>query len=104
MSLIMKTAFEQWQEMRDDFELRRHAQYERAAEELRGELLNRRGREQGIDPYSLFVGPSARVLAYASEELLEWWCHPQNQRVTVEEFEKQWVTARFIADGDEAVR
>lgn len=95
MSLIMKAAFEQWQEMRDDFELRRHAQYERAADELRGELLNRRGWGRGIDPYSLFVGPENRAFTYASDDLQMWWCRPKNQRLTVEEFEKQWVAARI---------
>lgn len=89
MSAIMRAAFEQWQRMRDDFELVRHAQYERAVAELRGELLNRRGRENHIDPYSLFLGPVSRARAYASEELLEWWT--RHQRWTVEEYERQWM-------------
>lgn len=96
MSAIMRAAFEQWQEMRDDFELVRHSQYERAVAELRGELLNRRGHEEGIDPFSLFLGPWARALAYASEELREWWLWGgiENRRWTVAEFEDQWLRAR----------
>ena len=95
MSVIMSAAFEQWQRMRDDFELTRHAQYERAVAELRGELLNRRGRENHIDPYSLFIGPENRARSYASEELLEWWHEGSgNHRWTVEHFEKQWLAQR----------
>src|SRR5690625_7996139 len=54
--------------MREEFELYRHAVYVRAHEELRGELLNARGRAEAVDPYSLFmcsarlVGPMNRLL------------------------------------------
>ena len=98
MSAIMRAAFERWQGMRDEFELIRHAQYERAHNELRGELLNRRGRENHIDPYSLFIGPESRAKAYASEELWEWWQDPHNERWTLEEFEEQW--CRSQEEGD----
>lgn len=95
MSVILREAFERWQQMRDDFELFRNAQYERAVAELRGELLNRRGQQNHIEAYSLFLGPEARAMAYASEELIEWWNEsPMNRRMTVEEFEKQWLAAR----------
>ena len=102
MSAIMRAAFEQWQRMRDDFELTRHAQYERAMAELRGELLNRRGRENHIDPYSLFMGPVNRAMAYASEELLEWWqTGDNNRRWTVEQFEKQWMDDQAYGPDEE---
>ena len=52
MSMIIREAMDRWNVMRDDFELFRHAQYERAAADCRGELLNALGREEGIDPYS----------------------------------------------------
>jgi hypothetical protein len=39
----------------------------------RGVMLNRRGREAGIDPRTLFTGPEARARKYASEELLNYW-------------------------------
>lgn len=95
MSAIMRSAFEQWQEMRDEFELFRHAQYERAVAELRGELLNRRGQENHVDPYSLFLGPTSRAIAYASEELREWWAAgPSNARRTVTDFETEWLGQR----------
>lgn len=101
MSVIMRMAFEQWQEMRDAFELRRHAQYERAVADLRGELLNRRGRENHIDAYSLFLGPMSRARAYASEELLEWWEGRNNRRMTVSEFEAQWLIEQNRDDVEE---
>lgn len=91
MSAIMRAAFERWKEMRDEFELVRHAQYERAVAELRGELLSPRGRAEHVDPYSLFMGPASRARAYASEELWEWWQQPSNRRWTLEEFEEQWM-------------
>lgn len=91
----MRAAFDRWSEMRDEFELVRHAQYERAVAELRGELLNRRGQENHIDPFSLFLGPESRAIAYASEELLEWWSdRPQNRRWTVTEYEQNWLAQR----------
>lgn len=94
MSVIMRDAFDRWREMRDDFELFRHAQYERASADLRGELLNSLGKSESIDPYSLFLGTTTRAAKYASEELREWWNEPGNHRTTVDEFERQWVAAR----------
>lgn len=92
MSAIMRAAFERWQQMRDEFELVRHAQYERAVAELRGELLSPRGRAEHVDPYSLFMGPASRAQAYASEELTEWWSRGgMNRRWTLEAFEEQWM-------------
>jgi hypothetical protein len=44
----------------------------------RGNMLNRRGREAGIDERSLFRGPEKRARKYASEELLNYWeDHPR---------------------------
>lgn len=96
MSMIMRAAFERWQEMRDEFELFRHAQYERACAELRGELLNRRGQAEHIEAYSLFIGPYSRAVAYASEDLIRWWAEDgKNRRQTVAEFERQWVAGQL---------
>jgi hypothetical protein len=44
-----------------------------AEAQTRGVMLNRRGREAGIEPRSLFTGPEARARKYASEELLNYW-------------------------------
>jgi hypothetical protein len=48
-------------------------QYVEAEAVTKGNMLNRRGREAGIDERSLFRGPERRARAYASEELLNYW-------------------------------
>lgn len=57
--------------------------YERASEveriylaaeaQTRGNMLNRRGREAGINERTLFRGPESRVRKYGSEELLNFF-------------------------------
>lgn len=88
MSAILADAFAARRQMREDFELYRHALFTRAHDELRGELLNARGRAERIDPYSLFMGPAVRAECYASEELRRWW--ERNDRPTVAQFEAAW--------------
>jgi hypothetical protein len=44
-----------------------------AEAQTRGVMLNRRGREAGIDPRSLFTGPESRARKYVNEELLNYW-------------------------------
>jgi hypothetical protein len=41
----------------------------------KGNMLNRRGREAGVDERTLFTGPESRARKYASEELLNYWEH-----------------------------
>lgn len=90
-SPIFAQAVAFWHQVRDEFELYRQAQYERAETELNGVLLNQRGKRARIDAYSLFIGPEVRALAYASEELVEWWTrHP---RLTFEQYEHTRVEA-----------
>jgi hypothetical protein len=44
----------------------------------KGVMLNRRGREAGVNERTLFTGPESRARKYASEELLNWWeYHPR---------------------------
>lgn len=92
MSAILADALETYRHMREEFELYRHAAYLRAADELRGELLNAHGRARAVDPYALFMGPAARAEQLASEELREWW--RIHGRPTVEEFEADWWAGR----------
>ena len=66
-------------------------------EDCRGELLNHTGKSAGIDPYSLFIGPEAHALRYASPELRDWWT--RNPRVTVAEFERAWHDDRYYGGG-----
>lgn len=92
MSAIIDAAFESYRMMRADFELYRHSRFLRAHSELRGELLNARGRAARIDAGTLFMGPWSRVDLYASEELKDWFA--QHARLTVDEFETQWWSGR----------
>ncbi|TXK17386.1 hypothetical protein [Homoserinibacter sp. GY 40078] len=91
MSALFADAARNWRKLRSEFEDYREQAYERAAEACRDHLLNRRGRAAHVDPYSLFMGPWARVQAYASEELLEWFA--EHGRMTFEEFERQRIDA-----------
>lgn len=93
MTAIITSALREWRTMRDEFELYRESAYARAHEACRGELLNRTGKAAGVDAYSLFIGPEARAMRYASEELREHWTrHP---RVTVADFEAAWHDDRY---------
>lgn len=95
MSAIMTAAMDTYREMRDDFELHRNAEFMRAHEAVRGVMLNRRGRQDGIDPYSLFMGSTARAITYASEDLLRYWI--DTPRPVLAEFETAWFNARGAA-------
>ncbi|KAB1883652.1 hypothetical protein F6W70_13730 [Microbacterium maritypicum] len=89
---IISEAFNAWRECRAEYDDTLYAQYEAAEAATNGAMLNARGRQKGIDPFSLFMGNERRALAYASEELVEHWqSHP---RVTFEKFEKQWQAQR----------
>lgn len=54
-----------------------------------GYMLNPKGKQAGIDPYSLFTGPESRARKYASPELKEWF--DQNGRPTAADFQAQLI-------------
>ncbi|MDF2259667.1 hypothetical protein [Streptantibioticus ferralitis] len=60
-------------------------QYLAAEDYCRGVLLNRRAAAAGIDPRTLFSGPSHVAYARASEELLTFWSEVE-RRLTKTEF------------------
>ena len=77
----------QWRESRAAYQDYLEAQHDAAEAACNGVLVNQRGRWAHVHPASLFLGPWARVQAYASTELLEWfWEHG---RLTFEEWEAQ---------------
>jgi len=87
MSALFALAAGQWRAMRAEFEVVREAAYRAAADDCNGVLLNARGKKAGVDPYSLFMGTTARAYAYASRELIDHWStHP---RPTLAAFERQ---------------
>lgn len=85
---IVSEAFVAWRECRAEYDETLYAQYVDAEEATNGAMLNARGREKGIDAFTLFMGPEVRALAYASEELVEHW--QQHPRITYARFEQQW--------------
>jgi hypothetical protein len=89
---IISEAFNAWRECRAEYDATLYSQYEAAEAATNGAMLNARGREKGIDAVTLFMGTEARALAYASEELVEYWqSHP---RITFVKFERQWQARR----------
>lgn len=92
MSQLFDDAIEQWRDCRAAFADHQLAEYDRAAEACRGNLLNRRGRDAGVDSLSLFQGNRIRAHAYASPELVEHW--RTWPRPTFEAFERQWIQLR----------
>ncbi len=89
---IISEAFSAWRECRVEYDETLYTQYVAAEEATNGAMLNARGREKGIDPFSLFMGNETRALAYASEELVEHWA--QHPRITFARFERQWQARR----------
>ncbi|MGC9536581.1 phage minor capsid protein [Streptomyces sp. UG1] len=66
-----------------------YRQYLQAEDDCNGYLLNRKAREAGINPVSLFSGPARIAYARASDELKEWWA--AHGRLTQAEFIEQVV-------------
>ena len=64
-----------------------YAQYLRAEQELRGVLLNARGRARYADAFALWSGPAWMAEQFASWELLRFW--ESEPRVTVTEYRRQ---------------
>lgn len=69
-----------------------HAQYLAADAVCRGVLLSRQGKRAGVSEWSLWSGPEARAMKYASEELREFWY--ANPRVTVGKYRQQASSGR----------
>lgn len=89
---IVSEAFNAWRECRAEYDDTLYAQFNAAEEATNGAMLNARGREKGIDPFTLFMGNETRARAYASEELIEHWeTHP---RTTFAKFERKWQQQR----------
>lgn len=77
-SPIIRAALDRLKELRDEHRLITQAAYEAAEEATNGVMLNERGKARMIDPYSLFTHNHTYLLAYASEELVEWIeAHPR---------------------------
>lgn len=92
-STIFQQAAQQWHEMRSDYLSHIDSEYDKALEACAGVLVNKAGREQCVDGYSLFTGTNHRANKYASAELLEYWLvHP---RLSLMDYELQWMTGQL---------
>lgn len=69
-----------WSDRRALRETEQERIYLEADAATKGNMLNRRGREAGIDERTLFRGPESRVRKYGSEELLNYF--EENPRPT----------------------
>lgn len=70
---------------------------ERAEQDCRGELLNRRAQQRGIHPIDLWASNPAYAYCWASEELREWW--DTHGRVSFPVFREWLLTGRALAPG-----
>jgi Protein of unknown function (DUF3631) len=83
---------------RDGWEDAARAQYLDAERECRGSLVSARGIAAGASDWSLWSGPRPRALAYATEELRNYWdAHP---RVTVTGWRQQVSDGKRIQRGE----
>lgn len=89
---IVSEAFNAWRECRAEYDEILYAQFDAAEEATNGAMLNARGREKRIDPFTLFMGNETRARAYASEELIEHW--EKHPRITFAMFERKWQQQR----------
>lgn len=76
-----------WRTIRAEFDDDLERRYQQAEHDTNGVLLNARGRAAHVDARSLFYGPAVRVLAYASEELRDWF--DAHGRVTFAQYERE---------------
>lgn len=87
-SAIFAAAVAQYHTCRADYGIYLEGIFSQASDDTSGALLNARGKSKGVDAFSLFSGNETRALAYASEELVEWWGkHP---RMSYTAFERMW--------------
>ena len=70
-------------------------EWRQAEAATKGVMLNRRGKEAGVNERSLFTGLEARARAYASEELLTYW--ETNPRPTAAYFQGQDTRMGYLA-------
>ncbi|WKK26863.1 phage capsid protein [Streptomyces olivoreticuli] len=91
---VQRTAYSR-EQVREMYREHVYAQWAEAETELRGVLLSREAEAAGVDPVSLFSGPSHVAYSRASEELKRWWAdHP---RTTLAEYTEQVTGVRDAA-------
>nr|WTB35289.1 hypothetical protein OG781_42715 [Streptomyces sp. NBC_00830] len=76
------------EEIREMYAEHVYVQWLAAEDATRGHMLNRRAEAAGVDPRSLFSGPSHVAYARASEDLIRFW-EDVSPRLTLAEFTEQ---------------
>ncbi|MEU5302227.1 phage minor capsid protein [Streptomyces noursei] len=76
------------EQIREMYQEHIYLQWLAAEDATRGHLLNRSAESAGVDPRSLFSGPSHVAYARASEDLIRWWAEV-SPRITLAEFTEQ---------------
>ncbi|KOX16567.1 phage minor capsid protein 2 [Streptomyces sp. NRRL F-6491] len=84
------------EEIREMYREHVYLQVLAAEDYTRGNMLNRRARSAGVDPFSLFSGPAHVAYARASEDLIRFW-EEVSPRVTLTEFTEQVTGVRTQA-------
>ncbi|MGA5209012.1 hypothetical protein ACWCV2_15460 [Streptomyces pseudogriseolus] len=82
-------------QVRDMYTAHVYTQLLDAEQATNGNLLTREAHARGVDPISLFTGPSHIAYARATEELKRWW--EDQPRVTLAEYEEQVLGQRSAA-------
>jgi len=96
-SAIFEQAAQQWHTMRSDFLGHVDNEYDKALEACSGVLVNKEGRSQHVDGFTLFTGSTKRAYRFASEELIEFW--GKRGRLTLEDYELLWMSGQIELQG-----
>lgn len=88
-SPIFAAAAREWERMRSAYGDYLEAHIAAAEAATNGAMLNKRARAAGVTSGRLFYSGPAFARAYASEELLDFW--RTNPRMTLAQFERQWL-------------
>lgn len=100
MSRIFQAARLMWREMHDAYTEELDRRIREADEACHGYLVNRAGKAEGIDSEELFKGSVERAYRFATEELVAHW--GQHGRMTLAQFEAEWLSNRAGADMESA--
>lgn len=77
-------------EIRDEYWDYVSSRYAAANIDTNCNFLNRLGKKNKVNAWTLFSGPFSRVEKYASDELYAWF--EEHGRLTYEDFEKQYLS------------
>jgi len=92
VSLVFALAADLSREITGIYRERLENEFRAADEACSGYLVNKLGKAEGIDAFSLFTGSEVRAYKYASPELVAHWA--DMGRLTRASFEAQYLASR----------